>query len=425
MRLTVSRSGPLIGSLRPPSDKSLTHRAYILAALAHGPSVVVHPLRGEDCESTLRIVEKLGASVGAESAVQIAPPPRLSQPTADLDCGNSGTTMRLLCGVIASEPGVRCRLVGDESLSRRPMRRVTEPLRLMGARIEGDTAPLKIEGARLHGIDYRTPVASAQIKSCLLLAGLRAEGETWVTEPAPSRDHTERMLTSLGVELMSREDGAIGVRGGQSWDGFEFEVPADISSAAFLMCAAAIVPGSRVVLRDVGTNPTRTGVLESLADAGALIESAPQEEQMGEPVSHIAVAHGPALSSFHIAGSLVPRLIDEIPVLAVLATQCEGTTTVRDAGELRVKESDRIETVAANLRNMGATVETFEDGLAVTGPTPLRGAEIDAKGDHRIGMAFAVAGLVAEGETHILNADSIRTSYPGFEADLSALADRT
>jgi 3-phosphoshikimate 1-carboxyvinyltransferase len=423
--LRISRSGPLVGALRVPSDKSLTHRAYLFAAMARsGTSVVRNPLRGEDCENTLRIVQQLGAEVVTGEEVRITSSGSLRSPGADLDCGNSGTTMRLLAGVLASTAGLEARMVGDESLSRRPMKRVTDPLRLMGAQIKGDTAPLVVHGRQLHGIEYTSPVASAQIKSCLLLAGLNAEGETWVTEPAQSRDHTERMFAALGVEMARKGERTIGVRGGQGWDGFETDVPADISSAAFFLCAAAMLPGSHVVLTDVGTNPTRTGVLAALAECGAKITAAPKDEQTGEPVSDIAV-ESDEMRAFTIGGDLVPRLIDEIPVLAVLATQCEGTTRIRDAGELRVKETDRIETVASGLRAMGARIETFEDGMEIEGPTPLRAASIDAAGDHRIGMAFAVAGLVADRETTVLNADSIQTSYPGFEQHLAALASRT
>ncbi len=392
---------------------------------SRGASVIANPLQGEDCENTLRIAVQLGAAIQrGPTSVTLSPASALQQPAQSLDCGNSGTTMRLLAGVLASSPGIVAELRGDESLSRRPMRRITDPLRSMGADIIGDQAPLRVSGANLEGIHYTTPVASAQIKSCLLLAGLRAEGTTWVTEPAQSRDHTERMLKALGVELQSNGNNTVGIAGGQSWQGFEFSVPSDISSAAFFMCAAAMVPGSRVLLQEVGTNPTRTGVLEALAQAGAHITLIPREDQMGEPVSDIEILFN-KLAPFEIKGEIVPRLIDEIPVLAVMATQCEGTTRIRDARELRVKESDRIETVANNLRAMGANVVTQEDGMDVTGPTPLKGATIDAKGDHRIGMAFAVAGLVASGETTIENADSIATSYPGFESDLSTLTERT
>lgn len=419
--LRIGRSRALRGSLRPPSDKSLTHRALVFSAIATGPSRISNPLRGEDCTCTRRILEQLGTSFVDEGDTVVVDPGRFPiSPSAELDCGNSGTTMRLMAGLLAAQPGLTATLVGDESLSQRPMRRVIDPLRLMGADLEGDTAPLTIKGRQLHGISYDSPVASAQIKSAILLAGLFAEGQTVVREPSPSRDHTERMLSALGITLQS-EDGAIGLVGGQRPGPLDFDVPADISSAAFFMAAAAIVPGSFVVLREVGVNPTRTGVLEVLASTGAPIGVQPQDDRMGEPVASIAVSYKDELMPFEISGDLVPRLIDEIPVLSVVATQCNGTSTIRDARELRVKESDRIETVATNLRAMGASVETFEDGLAVTGPTALHGATVNARGDHRIGMAFAVAGLVADGETLIENADSIASSYPGFVDDLDSL----
>jgi 3-phosphoshikimate 1-carboxyvinyltransferase len=300
------------------------------------------------------------------------------------------------------------------------MKRIVEPLRLMGAEIDGGTAPLTVHGRKLKGISYDTPIASAQIKSCILLAGLFADGETWVREPHPSRDHTERMLSALGVSLQER-NGAIGLSGGQTFAGFDYSVPADISSAAFFLCAAALVPDSRVVLHHVGTNPTRTGVIAVLAESGARLDVLPLDDQMGEPVSSMAIEHRSGLRPFSIGGELVPSLIDEIPVLAVLATQCEGRSEVRDAAELRVKESDRIETVVNNLRSMGAHIEGTPDGMVIHGPTPLHGATIDAEGDHRIGMAFAVAGLVAEGTTTLVNANSVATSYPAFFDDLKSL----
>ncbi|HXH59871.1 MAG TPA: 3-phosphoshikimate 1-carboxyvinyltransferase [Fimbriimonadaceae bacterium] len=416
-------SGPLKGTVRPPSDKSLTHRSYIFSAFARTPSTIINPLRGEDCNATLEIMRQIGARAEVHElpdTTKVFPIKELVSPSAPLECGNSGTTMRLLCGVLAAQEGLSAMLVGDASLSRRPMKRVTDPLRMMGANIEGDTAPITIKGGALHGIDYTSPVASAQIKSCVLLAGLFASGRTCVTEPETSRDHTERMLRSLKVPINVDGNTAC-VEGGQKWDGFTFEAPADISSAAFLLCAAAIVPGSHVVLRGVGANPTRTGVIDALRAAGAILEESPKDEQMGEPVSDYAVTHTPGLRAFEIGGALVPRLIDEIPVLAVLATQCDGTTKIRDAKELRVKESDRIDAVAGGLRAMGAEVETTEDGMDVHGPVQLKGATIDAEGDHRIGMAFAVAGLAAQGETTILNADSIQTSYPQFVSDVRSL----
>lgn len=417
MTLTVGRAAAIRGEIRPPSDKSLTHRAYMLGAIASGESVVRNPLEGEDCESTLRCLEQLGLRSEHEGAlVRLRPAPEWSQPSGALDCGNSGTTMRLLSGLVASRP-IFCDLIGDASLSRRPMRRIAEPLRLMGASVEGETPPLRIQGGDLTAIRYATPVASAQIKSCVLLAGLRAEGETTVTEPAGTRDHTERMLRATGVEVQVGPQRA-SVKGGSVPQAFEFSVPGDISSAAFFMVAAALLPGSEVIVRDLGANPLRTGLLEVFADAGVPFWLDHERFELGEPIKDARVATARALRPFVIEGSLVPRLIDEIPILAVLATQCDGTSEIRDAKDLRVKESDRIELIAGGLRRMGAQVETFEDGMAISGPTRLNGIRIDAEGDHRVAMAFAIAGLIADGPTQIAGADAIRTSFPGFENEL-------
>ena len=424
MKLTVSKSGPLNGTVRPPSNKSITHRAYIFAGLAEdGPSIVRSPLMAEDCEATLKIMQSLGCTVErGEETVKITPPAEFVQPRHDLDCGNSGTTMRLIAGVLAAAEGIDATLIGDASLSRRPMQRIIEPLLRMGAQIEGDTAPLKIIGKQLKAISYESPVASAQIKSCILFAGLKCDGVTWVREPCKSRDHTERFLQGLGVEVLQDGDLKVGVRGGSKGGAFDVTVSADISSAAFFLCAGAMIQGSDVTLTEVGVNPTRTGVIDVLKSAGAKIENKNDSLQMGEPVTDLRILCYNQLEALEVSGDLVPRLIDEIPVLAVLATQCHGTTKFRDAKGMRVKESERIEVVAEGLRRMGADVMTYEDGLSVNGPVRLKGAEIDAAGDHRIGMAFAIAGLVAEGETTILNADSIRTSYPEFEQHLRVLS---
>lgn len=404
--------------MRPPSDKSLTHRAYMLGSLAGGRSLVRRPLPSEDATATMRVLSALGNDFEWHSPreVRIYPAAKWRQPSSELDCGNSGTTMRLLAGLLASRP-LDVTLDGDESLRRRPMRRVAEPLSLMGANVEGDTPPIRIRGGALRGIDYTTPVASAQIKSSVLLAGLFADGTTRVTEPALSRDHTERMLGAVGVRLQ-REGLTVILEGGQSVESFDFEVPADISSAAFLMVAAAMVPGSRLELIDVNTNPSRTGILDVFAQVGVQVALDQPRESLGEPVADLMISGTEYLAPFTIEGDLVPRLIDEIPVLAVLATQAEGVSVIRDAAELRVKESDRIEQVAAGLRLMGAHVETHADGMTITGPTPLMGAKISANGDHRLAMAFAVAGLVASGETIIEGAEAIATSYPDFEKDL-------
>lgn len=415
-RLVVRRPATFRGEITAPADKSLTHRAYLFGSFADGECLVRNPLRGEDCEATLRCLAQMGMGHEwlSEREVRLVPPPEWHSPREELDCGNSGTTIRLMSGLIASRP-ISATMVGDASLSRRPMRRIIEPLRQMGAHVEGDTAPLRIVGSdRLQGIDYVSPVASAQVKSCTLLAGLRADGETSVTEPVRSRDHTERMLRAGGIEV--REEGLrVSVRGGARMLPFTFRVPGDISSAAFFAVAAAIVPEAEVTIRKVGVNPTRTGLLDVFEEAGIAVGQDNVDESLGEPISNWIVRNEGTGMPFQIEGELVPRLVDEIPVLCVLATQLDGVSQIRGASELRVKESDRIEAIATGLRSMGAEVETYEDGLDVAGPVRLRGATITANGDHRIAMAFAVAGLAADGETVIEGAESIATSYPEFE----------
>jgi 3-phosphoshikimate 1-carboxyvinyltransferase len=420
MTLSVGRVASLQGEFRPPSDKSITHRAYMLAAIADEPSLIRRPLRGEDCEATLRCLAQLGTQFDwmTDEDVRIIPPSEWMQPSQDLYCGNSGTTMRLLSGLIASRP-LRCTLTGDESLSKRPMKRIAEPLRQMGAEVEGDTAPIHIRGGQLKGIRYHTPVPSAQIKSCVLLAGLRADGETTVIEDAASRDHTERMLDALGVPISYNfPEHGVTVKGGLVPSALELTVPGDISSAAFFLVAAALIPGSEVIARNVGVNPTRAGLYDVLLQCEADARSQFEGLEVGEPMASLAVKFKAGLKPFEIDGGLVPRLIDEIPVLAVLATQCEGVTKIRGAKELRVKESDRIEAVAGGLRAMGAKVEVFEDGMEIEGPTPLKATTIHANGDHRIAMAFAVAGMIAEGTTKIEGAETIKTSYPDFESEM-------
>ncbi|MER3496355.1 MAG: 3-phosphoshikimate 1-carboxyvinyltransferase, partial [Armatimonadota bacterium] len=316
-------------------------------------------------------------------------------------------------------------LVGDASLSRRPMRRIAEPLNQMGAQVEGDTLPLRIRGGKLTGIDYVSPVASAQVKSAILLAGLRAEGITSVTEPSLSRDHTERMLQALGVKITSEEtaDGPkVTLKKGGLFPGFEFTVPGDLSSAAFFLVAAAIVGNGELVVQGVSLNPTRTGVLDVLREVGVEVELTQGQESLGEPSGTLRLEHRSGLRPFTIGGALVPRLIDEIPILAVLATQCDGVSRITDAAELRAKESDRIEGLVAGLRTLGAQVEGTADGLIIEGPVRLQGGTVDAAGDHRMGMAFAVAGLVAQSPVIIENAESIATSFPTFENELRRLS---
>lgn len=422
MNLKVARIAALQGSLRPPSDKSLTHRAFMFGAIAQGKSVIEKPLHGEDCMATLECLRLMGLEDEwlSDDMIQLEPPVEWRQPNNDLYCGNSGTTMRLLSGLVASRP-LDVVLSGDASLSRRPMRRIAEPLSMMGATVEGDTPPLHVKGTQLSGIEYMSPVASAQIKSCVLLAGLRAEGETWVNEPSLSRDHTERMLRALGVDVLG-EGTLVGVREGAKLSSFVFEVPADISSAAFFMVAAAIVPGSDLELLDVTVNPTRTGILDVFDQAGVPTTIGNKRHSLGEPLADIHVRTADTLQPFTIGGFDIPRLIDEIPVLAVLATQCDGESVFRDAQELRVKESDRIELVVNGLRSMGADIEATADGMVIRGPSRLKGTTIDANGDHRIAMSFAVAGLIADGETLIAGAESIQTSFPNFEQELWRLS---
>ncbi|MBL8047653.1 MAG: 3-phosphoshikimate 1-carboxyvinyltransferase [Chthonomonas sp.] len=417
------RFGPALspprGEITPPADKSLTHRALIFGALANSTSEIHNPLTGEDCRATRRILEMVGMRVEESGDVWRVQPATWTTPTEPVDCGNSGTTMRLLMGVFASRP-MSVEFVGDASLSRRPMGRIGLPLKMMGAKVEGEKAPVRLTGGTLRGIDYLSPVASAQIKSAILLAGVRAEGETSVDEPEQSRDHTERLMEALGVPL-TRCRNQISVQRAE-WGGFEFRVPGDISSAAFALCLVAGSPGAQAVLRGVSVNPTRSGLLDVLAHMGASVTRENERAELGEPLADLVVSGPPGLKPFVIEGELVPRLIDEIPVLSVLATQAHGTSVVRGAAELRVKESDRIAQMAKGLRAMGASVDEFPDGMAIHGPVALRGATIDAHGDHRLAMSFAIAGLLsATGDTTIRGADSIATSYPGFVDDLRTL----
>lgn len=421
MSLRIARANRIQGTLRPPSDKSLTHRAYMLSAIANGESRVHAPLRGEDCESTLRCLNQMGLRHEwlSPTEIRLIPVREWENPARELDCGNSGTTMRLISGLIASRP-LSATLVGDHSLSRRPMGRIANPLRQMGAVIEGDHAPLNIQGARLQAIDYVSPVASAQVKSAILLAGLRASGPSSVTEPERSRDHTERMLSAMGAKLVQNGN-QVTVFPTSDLAPLDLTIPADISSAAFFLVAAALLPDSELLLRDVSINPTRSGILDVFAKAGIPVDLIDPREELGEPVADLLVKTPSHLRPFTIQGPLVPRLIDEIPVLAVLATQCDGTTVIRDARELRVKETDRIERVSQALIAMGAKVEPTEDGMIIEGPTPLTATTVDSSGDHRLGMAFAIAGLIAEGETTIESPESIATSFPSFAEELRRL----
>ena len=414
-----------------PGDKSMSHRAAILGGLSNGTCTVRNFLPSEDCVNTLNAMQALGASHEVLDELAGYGPinlrihgqsMKLSAPAAPIDCGNSGTGMRLLAGLLAGQ-SFTSELFGDASLSSRPMGRITIPLAQMGANIEtlGEKpgcAPLRIHAAKVHPITYDMPVASAQVKSAVLLAGLFAEGTTTVIQPAETRDHTERMLASFGIH--TRHDGkAISLDGGQTPQACDFTVPGDISSAAFWLVAAAALPGSRLLIKDVGLNPTRTAILKVLSRMGAhMTEIVHQSE--GEPIGNIEI-HGAPLTGTTIFLEEVPNLIDEIPVIAVAAALAQGRTIIRNAKELRVKETDRITTVVDNLRAMGAEVEEFEDGMEIVGGKPLHGATIDSFGDHRIAMAFAIAGLFATGETVIQNTDCVNTSYPGFAHHLKAV----
>lgn len=418
----MSPSTGLRGRIEVTADKSISHRALLLGALANGRTRITNLLESADCVATWRALEALGVRVDREGEVVVVPGVGLrgfSEPTAPIDCGNSGTTLRILSGILAGQ-AFNALLTGDDSLRRRPMARIMEPLRAMGGVIagtNGDRPPLRIEGRPLHGADHVLDVASAQVKSCLLLAGLLAEGTTAVTEPAASRDHTERMLRYFGVHIESRGN-THQITGGQELAGRSVWVPGDLSSAAFFVVGALITAGSELTLPSIGVNPTRAGLLDVAKSMGGNIELRSPRDVGGEPVADLAVSTS-ELHASDIGGAIVPRLIDEIPILAVTATQAHGTTTIRDAAELRVKETDRIAATVGELKKMGAVIEEREDGMVIQGPARLRGAVCDSHGDHRIAMALAIAALVADGETTIADADCIDVSFPGFSGTLA------
>jgi 3-phosphoshikimate 1-carboxyvinyltransferase len=424
--ITVEPGGPLIGNLRVPADKSMSHRAALLALLARGKSRIRNFLRSEDCLNTLACVEALGATVAwagpDELHITGVGPENLKEPTGPLWCGNSGTTMRLLSGLLAGARGLFI-LDGDESLRRRPMGRVCQPLGQMGAQIwgrDGDRlAPLAIRGTPLQGMDYTSPIASAQVKSAILLAGLSAEGPTSVREPQRSRDHTERMLTACGAAL-EVDDTCVCLAGPATLEPLDFTVPGDISSAAFWLVGASIVPGSEVYLPGVGVNTTRSGVLDVLRAMGGDIKVENLREACGEPVCDFRVRSA-ALHGTTIRGALIPRLIDELPILAVAAGCAQGETTIADAHELRVKESDRLAAIANQLGALGLVSEERPDGLLLQGDTRWHGGSVESLGDHRMAMSLAIAALVSPSPVTVLGTHCIKTSYPGFWEDAAAL----
>jgi 3-phosphoshikimate 1-carboxyvinyltransferase len=411
------------GSVRLPGDKSISHRYAMLGGIAEGTTKLRNFSKGADCASTLGCLRTLGITWERDANDVTIRGGRLRAPTSPLDCGNSGSTMRMLSGILAGQP-FQSELFGDESLSRRPMARIIKPLELMCARIgsQDSRPPLRLSGGKLKAIDYKMPVASAQVKSSILFAGLFAEGETRVEEPLRTRDHGELALRAFGAEVKGDRHEAR-ITGGQALRAIEADIPGDISSAAFFLCAASLFPGSQLLIPGLLMNPTRARLLDVLIFMGAQISVTQLEEQHGELVGTVQ-SEGRTLRGGTIAGADAAALIDEIPVLAAIAPFTEQGIETRDARELRVKESDRIAAVAANLRAMGAQVEEREDGMKIPGNQTLRGAEIDSLGDHRIAMAFAVAALRAEGETKIRRADAAVISFPEFFTTLEALTER-
>ena len=420
----IRRAPTIHAEIKVPGDKSISHRSIMLAALANGSAQITGFLPSEDCLSTMKAFQQLGVQierVDETTLIVHGTRGKFTAPSGDIDCGNSGTTMRLLSGILAAQP-FRSRLVGDASLSKRPMKRVMQPLAQMGARITAEggdgRAPLVIEGGELQGIAYNSPVASAQVKSAVLLAGLFAKGTTSVTEPEQSRDHSERML-AWHVAHPRRNGLTVSVLGGQSLESRDFDVPGDISSAAFWLVAAAAQPGARLMVRNVGLNPTRTGILAVLIRMGAHVNEMVEISE-GEPRGSVEV-RGTRLKATTIGGKEIPNVIDELPILAVAAALAEGRTVIRDAKELRVKETDRIAAVAMNLRAFGVQVDEREDGMEIVGGCPLRGAEVESFGDHRIAMSAAILGLFSEGQTIIHDTDCVATSYPGFYETLQSV----
>lgn len=425
MNLMVNPLQPVTRTLSIPGDKSISHRSVILGAIANGITSIDNFLPGQDCWSTVRCIRQLGVEITelAPNRLQVhgCGLDGLKEPDDYLDVGNSGTTMRLLAGVLAGQEFLSI-LTGDHTIRRRPMARIAEPLRQMGAQVwgrgNGRFAPLAIKGGHLRAIDYLTPVASAQIKSAVLLAGLYGQGVTSVTEPALSRDHTEKMLAAFGANI--KIEGLTTSIGPGPLTAQPITVPGDISSAAFFLVAGAIVPGSCLTISKVGLNPTRTGILDVLREMGADITITNQSLTSGEPMGDITVS-GHGLKGISIGGSLIPRLIDEIPVLAVAAAAAEGTTIIRDATELKVKESNRLQAIATELRRFGVSIDETEDGLIIKGGRNYEGAVCESYHDHRIAMACALMGLVANGPTIVHGAECIDISFPGFESTLASL----
>lgn len=419
---------PLHGTVRIPGDKSVSHRAVMLGSLAKGDTEIDHFLPGADCISTINCFRQMDIEIDTDPdnpehvTVHGNGLHGLTAPDDILDCGNSGTTTRLISGILSGQK-FTSHLTGDSSLVTRPMKRIIDPLTMMGAGITSDRAngclPLTIKESRLTGIDYRTPVASAQVKSCILLAGMYADGATTVTEPYPSRDHTERMLRNFGADL-NITGTSVTIKPDPYLTASHVNVPGDISSAAYFIAAAAMIKDSDLLLLGVGTNPTRDGILRVLQDMGGTVVYRKLKVSNGEPSADLEIRYAP-LHGTVIEGSLIPALIDEIPVIAVMAASAEGDTIIRNAEELKVKESDRLDIMTKGLASMGADIEPTEDGMIIHGGKPLHGAVIESHMDHRVAMSFATAALCAEGDTEIRNAECVNISYPDFYKDLAAL----
>ena len=428
--LRIKKAKSFGGEISVPGDKSISHRAVMLAAISNGPCRVDGFLPSNDCLSTVGAIRALGIQVDILDEDKYGPNRlmvhgrggKFTPPKEDIDCGNSGTTMRLLSGILAGQKFTSA-LIGDESLSQRPMQRIIEPLKLMGCEIiasgKNNSAPLTINGADLESVRYELPIASAQVKSAIMLAGLFAKGKTTVVEPLQTRDHTEKMLDFFQVKTIRTND-EISIDGGQILESRDIIVPGDISSAAFWFVSAAAFSGSKLTVKNVGLNPSRNGILKILTRMGANVSESINTSGNGEEIGNVSI-EGVGLKGIEIDGDIVPNIIDEIPIIAVAGALAEGKTVIKDAAELRVKESDRISAVAGNLRAMGADVKETDDGMVINGGKPLVGANIDSYGDHRIAMAFSVAGLFAEGETVINNPECIAVSYPNFEFHLKEL----
>lgn len=424
-KLLVKKSEALIGEVEVPGDKSISHRALIFSSMGEGDSIIRNFLFSQDCISTMNCLKALGVSIEVcEDVIRVKGNgiKGFREPENVLDAGNSGTTIRLLTGLLSGLPGIFSVITGDSSLRRRPMKRVVEPLRKMGARIWGrnddNNPPLAIKGERLIGENHILSVASAQVKSALLIAGLLAEGETCVTEPSLSRDHTERIFQYLGLPL-EKKGLTLKTHGIEGYRNKDFSIPGDFSSAAFIVAAGLLIEGSKLVIKNVGINPTRTGMLDVLRKAGAKLKIIDKWEDGGEPVGNLMVEYSD-LEAFEVKGSIVPTLIDEVPILAIIATQAKGESIFKDVEELKVKESDRIKAVIDGINKMGGKAEVIDNGFVVYGPTRLKGEEIETYGDHRIAMAFAIAGLIANGET-IVESDSINISFPTFTKTIKSL----